>query len=102
MTRWIGRAHSFKGNMQTRTRIQDPNREFCHIHLAASGAPTLEVDIEFADQASQVFSAYREKYGFGASGMKHGCGNIYDSGGKLVGSISYNGRIWDASGRLVE
>jgi hypothetical protein len=34
--------------------------------------------------------------------MEAGCGNIYNSFGELVGRISYNGRIWDASDNPVE
>ena len=79
-----------------------PFAEPHHIHLAATGAPILDITIEFADQASKAFTAYRERYGFGASEMEPGCGNIYNSRGQRTGSISYNGRIWDASGRLVE
>lgn len=73
-----------------------------HIHLAASGAPTLDVRVQFAEEASKIFSAYREKYEFGASEMKARCGNIYDSQNRLVGRISYNGRIWDTDGDPVE
>ena len=88
--------------MQTKAPVQGPNGGFHHIHLAASGAPTLDIGVEFADQASKVFSDYRDRYGFGASEMKARCGNIYDSQSCIVGRISYNGRIWDASGRLVD
>jgi hypothetical protein len=34
--------------------------------------------------------------------MKAGCGNIFNSRNHLVGRISYNGRIWDANGNLIE
>jgi len=72
------------------------------IHLAASGAPMLDVSIRFADQAVKTFVAYREKYTFGASAMELGCGNIYDARNVLIGRISYNGRIWNAEGSPVE
>lgn len=72
------------------------------IHLAAFGAPTLDIPIQFADIAAALFCAYREKYYFGASEMRPECGNIYDSQNHLVGKISYNGRIWDAQERPVE
>ena len=88
--------------MQTATIVPDLRGEHHHIHLAASGAPTLDVTIQFADEASRVFTAYRDKYEFGASEMKRGCGNIYDSRNHLVGRISFNGRIWDAKGNPVE
>lgn len=73
-----------------------------YIHLSASGASTLNIAVQFADQASNVFSAYRDRYEFGASAMKAACGNIYDSRDCLIGRISYNGRIWDAKGNPVE
>lgn len=82
--------------------IAELNSERHYIHLAASGAPTSDVPVQFIDEASEVFSAYRDRYGFGASAMKAGCGNIYGGRNRVVGRISYNGRIWDANGRPVE
>jgi hypothetical protein len=87
--------------MKMRAAIQGV-AEFHHIHFAAMGAPTLDISIQFADEASRVFSAYREKHGFGASEMENGCGDIYDAADNLVGRVSYNGRIWDVNGSLVE
>jgi len=83
-------------------RVSEPQVEFHHVYLAADGAPSLSIGVQFADQASKVFCAYRERYQFGASEMEAGCGNIYNSFGELVGHISYNGRIWDASDTPVE
>jgi hypothetical protein len=83
-------------------RIADLRSEQHYIYLAASGAPTFNVPVRFADEASEIFSAYRDRYQFGASDMKTRCGNIYDSENCLVGRISYNGRIWDADGKPVE
>jgi hypothetical protein len=80
------------------TRMTQPH----YIHLEADEAPKLKVPVHFADHASRVFCAYRDKYGFGASAMLPRCGNIYDSNNLLVGRISYNGRIWDAAGNVVE
>ncbi|WP_263349982.1 hypothetical protein [Acidicapsa acidisoli] len=88
--------------MQNSPLIKEVKGDHHHIHLAAIGAPTLNVPIRFADEASKVFSAYREKYEFGASEMKAGCGDIYDSQNIIVGKISYNGRIWTANGVPVE
>jgi hypothetical protein len=88
--------------MQIKTIIPDLQAEPHRIHLAASGAPTLEIPVQFADEASKVFSAYREKYEFRASEMKDRCGNIYNSRNQLVGRISYNGRTWDAKGKPVD
>ncbi len=88
--------------MSGNIRIADFPSERHYIHLAASGAPTFNIDVEYADAASEVFSAYRDRYEFGASAMKAGCGNIYDTQNRLVGRISYNGRIWDVNGKPVE
>lgn len=88
--------------MKVRTLAPNLQGKAHHIHLAAIGAPSLDIPVQFADEASRVFSAYRDKYEFGASGMKARCGNIYNSRNHLVGRISYNGRIWDANGNLIE
>jgi len=88
--------------MQITTTVPDLRGEPHHIHLAASGAPTLDVTIQFADEASRIFSAYRDQYEFGASEMKARCGNIYNSQNRIVGRISYNGRIWNADGKPAE
>ena len=88
--------------MKINARASDLQVEFHHVYLAANGAPSLSIAVQFADQASKVFCAYRERYQFGASEMEAGCGNIYNSFGVLVGHISYNGRIWDASENPVE
>lgn len=84
--------------MQAKTTVPVLENKCHRIHLAALGAPTLSVPVRFADEASKVFSAYREKYEFGASEMGAECGNIYDAGNCLVGRISYNGRIWTVNG----
>jgi hypothetical protein len=91
-----------ENQMSGNIRITDFRTEGHYVHLAASGAPTFNISVQFADEASEVFSAYRDRYEFGASEMKAGCGNIYDSRNCLVGRISYNGRIWDADGNAVE
>lgn len=88
--------------MKISARVSEPQVEFHHVYLAAGGAPSLNIGVQFADQASKVFCAYRERYQFGASEMEAGCGNIYNSLGVLVGHVSYNGRIWDASNNPVE
>ena len=88
--------------MKISARVSEPQVELHHVYLAANGAPSLSIAVKFADQASKVFCAYRERYQFGASEMEAGCGNIYNSLGVLVGHISYNGRIWDASENPVE
>ena len=85
-----------------KSMVPDLRGEAHHIHLAAHGAPTLNIAVQFADEAARVFCAYREKYEFGASEMKVGCGNIYNSRNLFVARISYNARIWDADGGIVE
>ena len=88
--------------MKISARVSNRQIEFHRVYLAANGAPPLSIPVQFADQASKIFCAYRERYQFGASEMEAGCGNIYNSLGVLVGRISYNGRIWDASENPVE
>jgi hypothetical protein len=88
--------------MQPKTTVPDLENKRHRIHLAAQGAPTLSVPVQFADEAAKVFSAYRERFEFGASEMGAECGNIYDARNCLVGRISYNGRIWTANGCPVE
>ena len=80
----------------------DHSRNDHRIRLAAIGAPTLDVPVRFADEASKALSAYRDRYGLGASEMEPECGNIYDSGNNIIGRISYNGRIWDSQGNPIE
>jgi hypothetical protein len=88
--------------MKVRTLTPNLQGEAHYIHLAAIGAPSLDIPVQFADEASRIFSAYRDKYEFGASEMKSRCGNIYNSQNHQVGRISYNGRIWDANGNPIE
>lgn len=88
--------------MKVRTLAPNLQSEAHFIHLAAIGAPLLDIPVQFADEAARVFSAYRDKYEFGASGMKARCGNIYNSRKHRVARISYNGRIWDANDNLIE
>ena len=88
--------------MEIASKALDLYGETHYLYLAATGAPTLSVPVHFADEASKVLCAYREKFQFGASEMEAGCGNIYNSLSVLVGRISYNGRIWDVNGSLIE
>ncbi len=88
--------------MKVRTLAPNFQSEAHYIHLAAIGAPSMNIAVQFADEASRIFSAYRDKYKFGASEMKARCGNVYNSRNGRVGRISYNGRIWDANDNLVE
>ena len=88
--------------MHVKTLVQELCDTPHYIHLAALGAPTLDVPVQFADEAAKLFAAYRDKYGFGASEMEAECGRIYDRQNRTVGRISYNGRIWDANDNPVE
>lgn len=88
--------------MQNTARIPALHLEVHHIYLAAMEAPPLTVQVQFIDEASTIFCAYRERYQFGASEMEVACGNIYNSRGELVGRISYNGRMWNAEGIPIE
>jgi len=82
--------------------LQSALCETYYVHFAASGAPSVDMPVQYADEAARAFSAYREKYALGASEMDILCGNIYDSQNRLVARISYNGRIWDPDGDPVE
>ena len=76
---WPETPRSVTRKMKVTSTVPGLRGEPHHIHLAASGAPTLDVRVQFAEEASKIFSAYREKYEFGASEMKARCGNIcYD------------------------
>jgi hypothetical protein len=82
--------------------ISTNSQELFYLHLEAVGAPTLDLPIRFADEASRLFVEYRERYGLGASGMKPRCGYIFTESHQFLGKISYNGRIWDADGNQHE
>jgi hypothetical protein len=58
----------------------------------------MAVRVRSLREASMCFAAYRDAFGFGASNMREGCGDVRQ-GRRLVGRISYNGRIWDPKGR---
>jgi hypothetical protein len=88
--------------MKVRTLATNLQSEAHYIRLAATGAPSVDIRVQFADEAARVFSAYRDKYEFSASEMKAECGNIFNSRNRRVGRISYNGRIWDANDDLLE
>lgn len=75
-------------------------REGYRIHLAAAGCKTFDLMVIDSISASEVFCQYRDSHDLGASDMKRGCGNVTDINGNLVARISYNGRVWDANGKL--
>jgi hypothetical protein len=72
-----------------------------HLRLAAVGCPTLHVPVNDAEQIVRIWEHYRDKNGIGASDMKRGCGDLIAADGRVIARISYNGRIWDVSGRRV-
>jgi 2'-5' RNA ligase len=65
-----------------------------YITLSGEGAPSLKVGVESAEQASAALQLYRDKYDLGGEAMGEGSGEIFDPQGKLVGHVSYNGRVW--------
>jgi hypothetical protein len=65
-----------------------------YIRINFRGTPNHLVPVQFADDASRIFSDVRDAGGFGASDMKAGCGELIDGTGEVIGQISYNGRIW--------
>lgn len=69
--------------------------------IAFMGHVRMTVRVSSLDEASKCFAAHRDGFGFGASHMRKGCGDVRE-GRKLVGRISYNGRIWDANGKPVD
>jgi hypothetical protein len=73
-----------------------------YIYLAASGCPTLKIPIESADMASAMFQQYRDRNGIGASDMMPHCGSIFADDGTMVANVSYNGRVWNPEGRLLQ
>ncbi len=72
-----------------------------YLKLAAVGCPTLHFPVNDAKQIVKIWELYRDTYGIGASDMKDGCGDLIATDGSVVARISYNGRIWDASGRRI-
>ena len=73
-----------------------------YIYLAGEGAPTVKVPVSTADEASAIFTRYRDQHGLGASDLLERSGNIYASDGTLVAKVSYNGRVWTPDNRLLQ
>jgi hypothetical protein len=73
-----------------------------YIYLAADGCPTLKVPVSSADMASAVLGKYRDENGLGSSAFNARCGNVYTNDGKLVARVSYNGRVWNPKGELLQ
>ena len=72
-----------------------------YLKLTAVGCPTLHVPVNDADQILRIWERYRDENGIGASDMKGGCGDLIAADGGVVARISYNGRIWDVSGKRI-
>ena len=83
-------------------QAEEEQRRGGYLYLAAAGCPTLRVPVESADMASAMFRRYRDQNGIGASDLKRNCGNIYTTDGHLVARVSYNGRVWDPHGVLLQ
>jgi hypothetical protein len=77
-------------------------RDGGYIYLAARGCSTLKIPVESADMAVAMFCRYRDDNYLGASDMKRNCGNIYANDGTLVARVSYNGRVWNPQGQLLQ
>jgi hypothetical protein len=84
------------------TAVQVSTQSGGYIYLAAIGCPTLKVAVDSADMASGQMSGYIRQYGLGGSALKRNCGNIYANNGKLTAKVSYNGRVWDTEGNLIQ
>jgi len=70
--------------------------------LAADACPTLNVPVTSTAEASARWQAYRDQYCLGSSDMSEECGNIYDHTGTLLATVSYNGRVWNPRGELLQ
>lgn len=81
------------------TRSAKPN---CYLSLAARGCPTLRIPVDSADMASAMLAHYRDKHGIAASDMSAGCGNISTDAGELIPAVSYNSRVWNPKGELLQ
>lgn len=52
-------------------------------------------EVESMEDAAAKWVAYRDRTGAGCSEIGNGV-EVRDEAGRLVGSVSYNGRIWGA------
>jgi hypothetical protein len=84
------------------TAIRQFTQSGGYIHLAAHCCPTLRVNVRTADEASAAMRHYIEFEGLGGSDLKPRCGSIFSNDNKLVARVSYNGRVWDPAGNLLQ
>lgn len=72
------------------------------ILLSARMCPLLKVPVDSADMASGQMLGYIRQFNLGGSDLSAKCGNIYSNDGTLVARVSYNGRVWDTQGKLLQ
>lgn len=71
------------------------------VTISFTGHPRIDIPVSSLLEASKCFAAHRDGFGFGASAMRTGCGDVRQ-GRALIGRISYNGRIWTPDGKPVD
>lgn len=54
-------------------------------------------EVQSMEDAAAKWNAYRDRTGAGCSEIGNGV-EVHDEAGLLVGSVSYNGRIWGPEG----
>lgn len=59
-----------------------------------------DVAVKDWSEAASVFREWIEKNGYGSSNLVRGAGDVVAMG-KKVGHVSYNGRVWAASGEEI-
>jgi 2'-5' RNA ligase len=69
--------------------------------LREEGMPERRIPVSDAEQASTIFRAWVESNGLGASDMAQDAGSLVTDKGVHIARISYNGRVWDTSGKLL-
>jgi hypothetical protein len=68
--------------------------------LSAPGVPTQRVPVRTADQASAIVRRFIQEHDLASSTFTGG--QILDAQGKEVAHVSYNGRVWDTAGNLLQ
>jgi hypothetical protein len=72
------------------------------IVLSARGLKSQRVPVVTADQASAVWSRFRDANNLGGSDLKRDSGHILSPDGSLIAKVSYNGRVWTPDDRLLQ
>lgn len=97
----------FKHTVQTRRNHNCRNskavakRQTGYLLLESTTSPLKKVQVQDAEQASRILSAYRDRNGYGQSDFTRRTGQLVDSRGTVIGRVSYNGRVWDTADRLL-